>query len=160
MIRALTAVALLLLGACAAEGRAPAAEVAWLDGAQRAHGRADEAMAQEDWEGARAALTDALAAPPPPGLAAADARVVRQDLLFRLSEAELRAGHAAVAADRADEGLNLGRAADVFTANLLVARGRAREALGRSREAAGDYFDALEINDTLLDQALDGTGAQ
>ncbi len=126
----------------------------WIEGAAAANAAADQAITREDWDEARRVLRRAVDRPAPDSVAADDVRVVRQDLLYRLSTVELSAGDAAAAADRADEGLNLGRADDVFTANLLVARAKAREALDRPREAAGDYFDALEINDKLLDEAL------
>jgi len=126
----------------------------WVEGATTANGAADRAIAAEDWGEARGILRAAVDREVPDAVAEQDARIVRQDLLYRLALVELGAGDATAAADRADEGLNLGRAEDVFTANLLVARARAREALDRPREAAGDYFDALEINEKLLDEAL------
>lgn len=126
----------------------------WVEGAMEANAAADRAITTEDWDEARRILRGAVDRPVPESVAEEDARVVRQDLLYRLSTVELAAGDPVAAADRADEGLNLGRADDVFTANLLVARAKAREALDRPREAAGDYFDALEINDELLDEAL------
>jgi tetratricopeptide (TPR) repeat protein len=148
----------LSVAGCAMEGdgrpRGAASPSSWVEGAARANQTADEAIARGDLAAARQSLAEALASEIPRGVSPDDARVVRMDLLFRLSEVELRAGNAARAADRADEGLNLGARDDVFTANLLVARGKAREALGREREAAGDYFDALEINEKLLEGAL------
>ncbi len=143
---------------CAAQGGLGGAAVsavpAFLEGARNANAAADRAVSRGDWDAAREALEGAIAAEPPAGMAEDDVRVVRQDLLFRLSQVELSAGNAARAADRADEGLNIGMVDDVFTANLLVARGRAREAQDREREAAGDYYDALEINEKLLHAAL------
>lgn len=126
----------------------------WVEGAQTANATADTAMAREDWDAARMALRAAVDREVPNAIAEDDARVVRQDLLYRLALVELAAEDPAAAADRADEGLNLGRRDDVFTANLLTARARAREVLDRPREAAGDYFDALEINEKLLGEAL------
>lgn len=151
------------IAGCAMEGdggpRGAASPSSWVEGAARANRTADQAIARNDLDAARTALTQALGAEVPRGVSPEDARVVRMDLLFRLSDVELRDGNAARAADRADEGLNLGAHDDVFTANLLVARGKAREALGREREAAGDYFDALEINEKLLEGAL-GQGTE
>jgi hypothetical protein len=126
----------------------------WVEGAATANAAADRAIAAENWNEARRVLRAAVDREVPSAVAVDDARVVRQDLLYRLALVELEAGSPVAAADRADEGLNLGRAEDVFTANLLVARAQAREALDRPREAAGDYFDALEINEKLLDDAL------
>lgn len=126
----------------------------WVEGAMQANAAADQAISNEDWDGARQSLRGAVDRPVPASVAAEDARVVKQDLLYRLAEVELAAGNVSAAADRADEGLNLGQAEDVFTVNLLVARARAREAQDRPREAAGDYFEALEINQKLLSEAL------
>jgi hypothetical protein len=46
--------------------------------------------------------------------------------------------------------LALGDHGDLFTANLLVVRGTAREVLGAGRGAITDYERALTINETLL----------
>ncbi len=148
--RALASALCLLFALVGCEDRA----ASWVEGAMEANAAADQAIITEDWDEARRILRAAVDRPVPDSLAEDDARVVRQDLLYRLSGVELAAGDPVAAADRADEGLNLGRADDVFTANLLVARAQAREALDRPREAAGDYFDALEINEELLDEAL------
>jgi hypothetical protein len=145
-------------GSCAMQSepaRVSADPVAsYVESMRTANRLADQALENGETDAARHALEGALAADAPASMAADDVRVVRQDLLFRLSQIELASGDAARAADRADEGLNIGIADDVFTANLYVARGRAREALAREREAAGDYFDALEINERLLQAAL------
>lgn len=148
--------AMAALGASVVSGCAAREEggATWVEGATRANAAADRAIADEDWDTARQGLRAAVDRPVPAAIAAEDARVVRQDLLYRLAEVELSAGDAVAAADRADEGLNLGQGEDVFTVNLLVARARAREILDRPREAAGDYFEALEINQKLLGEAL------
>jgi len=153
--------ALLLLaagvGGCAAREEERAEQVAaavWIDAARRAHMEADAALARGDRQAARAVLRGAWDRATPSDVSSEDARVVKQDLAFRLAEIDLEAGQAADARQWADRGLELGRGRDLFTGNLLVARGRAKEALGEEREAAADYFEALEINDDLLRRTL------
>lgn len=148
-----TLTAALVTGCAAGDDAGPRG---WVSGAARAHELADEAVARGDLNEARRTLRAAVDAPIPEAVEPEDRRVVRQDLLYRLADVELRASRAAEAESLADEGLGLGRARDLFTANLLVMRGRAREALSKDREAAGDYFEALEINSELLDRALEG----
>ena len=116
---------------------------------EQAHARADAAPAE-----ARNVLAQALAAPVPREVKAEHRRVVHQDLSFRLALAELGERRFAEALAAADSGLALGRPADLFVANLWVARGEALEGLGRRAEAASAYFDALEINRELLRHAL------
>jgi hypothetical protein len=129
----------------------------WLASMEHAHRGADEAMGTGNVDRARELLRGGFDTLVPPGMASEDARVVRQDLAFRLAELDLDAGNAVSAIEWADRGLALGEADDVFTANLLIVRGRAREAAGGDREAVSDYFRALEINEALLRRTLDGT---
>ena len=166
LARALAMIVLLLAFACSrADDRAGYEEARgerhdardWLAGIERAHREAGEAIAAGSVERARDLLRGAFETAVPPGMAEEDARVVRQDLAFRLGELELAAGDAASAIGWADRGLELGQAEDVFTVNLLIVRGRAREAVGGDREAVSDYFRALEINEALLRRTLDGT---
>ena len=81
-------------------------------------------------------------------------RVLLQDTQFRLARLALDAREPAEAARHADEGLALGGEPDLFTANLLVVRGAAHEALGRSPQAIDDYQRALKINEALLNQTI------
>ena len=81
-------------------------------------------------------------------------RVVIMDLCFRLAEVELLLGDSDQALAATDRGIAAGAAADVFSANLYVARGRAFEALGRNDDAARTYHRALEINERLLEKEL------
>ena len=146
MTRLLHAVALgaLLLAGCEGGGRA------WMEGA-----RADSAAAEAgDRDEAIAALERLVAREVPDDVAAEDARVVLQDAYARLAALYLEAGDAGAARREADRGLALGEVDDVFTANLLVARGRADEALGRDQEAARDYHRAIRVHEALLDRAL------
>ena len=97
-----------------------------------------------------------IARPVPAGVAAEDARVLHQDALARLAGLSLDAGDPERARRFVARGLALGEEEDLFTANLLVARGRAHEAEGRDAEAARDYHRALSIHDALLERALGG----
>lgn len=129
---------------------------AWLARAKSAHAAADRALSAGDIVAAREALASFAEQPPPHGVAPEDARVVRQDVHYRLSRLALEAGDPDAALRWAEEGLALGRGDDVFTANLYVARGQAREALGQPAEAAADYHEALKINEQLLEVVLEG----
>jgi hypothetical protein len=140
---------LLLLLACGCSHAAPG----WLDHARDAHSRADAALARGDLDGGRSALRELVDASPPGGIALEDRRVVMQDALYRLAEIELSDRKPQAALSWADRGLALG-GRDVFYANLLVARGHAREQLGEDTWALTDYHDALVINDELLQKAL------
>jgi hypothetical protein len=80
-------------------------------------------------------------------------RPLLQDTYFRLARLALANGDAATAQREAEAGLALGDHGDLFTANLLVVRGTAREALGAGTSAITDYERALAINETLLQEA-------
>jgi len=116
---------------------------------ESAHARADAARLPSSDE-----LGATLARPLPAGVRAEHRRVVHQDLLFRIARAELGAGRFEPALAAADRGLALGRAVDLFTANLLVARGEALEKVGQRAAAASAYFEALQINQKLLGAVL------
>jgi len=132
---------------------------AWIAGARAAHARADTALAQGQADRARAALQAALEPPPPAALRAEHVRIVRQDLLFRLSQLELAQGATESARALAERGLALGRAEDAFTLNLLAAHGRALAALGRDTQAASSRQAALAIHQRLLRIARERQGA-
>jgi hypothetical protein len=121
-----------------------------------ANDEADRRLSSGDGAGARAILREAAEAKVPTGARAGDARAVRQDLLYRLAALELGASRAKEAAAAATQGLELGRAKDVFTSNLLIVRGRALEELGDPRGASRDYHDALLVTEALLDKSLEG----
>ncbi|MCC6811833.1 MAG: hypothetical protein IT381_30695 [Deltaproteobacteria bacterium] len=90
----------------------------------------------------------------PGDLAPGDARVLQRDALARLSMLELRGGGAEPALAAADRGLALGRGADVFTVNLLLARAAAHHALGHDKDEANDLYAALVIVDAMLEAVL------
>ncbi|HJL21473.1 MAG TPA: hypothetical protein RMH80_04535, partial [Polyangiaceae bacterium LLY-WYZ-15_(1-7)] len=93
MLRRLLPIVLLSLAALAgcAEDAAPAD---WMGEARAAHARADEALEREDRGAAREALEAFFEAEVPGRVAKEDARVVRQDVAFRLSRLALEAGEA------------------------------------------------------------------
>ena len=159
-LRAAIAFALLLAswaGAGCAGESAPELEVDaadWVDGVRRAHAAADAALSAGQVQVALERLSAALETPVPPQVQPEHRRVVHQDLCFRIAQAQLSQGRAGDARVAVERGLALGRAKDVFSANLLIARGAALEAEGRDTEAAASYYEALEINRALLDTAL------
>jgi hypothetical protein len=139
------------LGACAREEKASV----WLSDALRAQSSADEAQQRGDIVAARKALSEAVAAKVPDSVAQRDGRIVRQDLYYRLALMELQNDAPEHALSWADNGLSLGQARDVFTINLYIARGRAREALGEDVLAGRDYHEALKLSEALLDESLE-----
>jgi hypothetical protein len=160
LTRALACV--VVLGACAKTADEPAAltpdtaAAEWLAKARQAHDLADAALREKHPDDARAALLAALDPEPPQQLRAEDARVVRQDLCFHVAQVELADADPSAALGFAGRGLGYGKLDDVFTANLLVVRGRALQALSRPAEAASSYQAALQINERLLRAALAG----
>ena len=167
VLRRCALAALLALAGCS-EGRDAAEPVAgagrtandareWLDRIASAHAHADEALAAGQPDRARTFLNAGLAREVPAEIAGEHARALRQDLWYRLSAIGL-ALEPSQALREADQGLALGRHDDLFSANLLVARGRALQALGRDTEAASSYHEALQIDERLLNAVL-GAGA-
>lgn len=132
--------------------------VVWVEETQQASVRADELVRRGDRNGARRELRTIVELEAPESVAPADRRIVVQDATFRLAELDLGDGRAHEALRWAERGLALGVAEDVFAANLFVVRGRARETLGRDREAADDFYRALRINEELLRRALGEDG--
>jgi len=139
----------LVLAACS-HGAEPAV---WVGNVSRAHLAADQALARGDLAFARVTLSRIVDLPAPAGLADRDRRVVLQDASFRLAVVELADGRPQAAVAAADRGLALGQFRDLFLANLLAARGRARELLGQAEAAATDYHDALLVNQALRAEA-------
>ncbi len=146
-----------LLGGCGDQAHTAAA---WIESAAAAHAEADTALEAAQVGQGRDALVRFLAEPIPADMAAEDVRVVRQDAHWRLAEMALDDGEPVRALRHANGGLAEGRGRDVFTANLLVSRGRAREALNDPLRAASDYHEALQINDALLHELLDGVESE
>lgn len=156
MRRALALGLALVVGACAQgepDASGPDAAREWLVRMRAAHARADAALARDQRAIASEVLRAALELPTPAALDGHHRRIVQQDLWFRLSGVELASApsEALLAAER---GLAHGHGDDLFTSNLLVARGRALAALGRDTEAASSYHEALAIDERLLQAAL------
>jgi hypothetical protein len=155
MWRALSVRIVLVALVALASGCGDGDEVArWVGQVREASVEADRAIAEGDVEAARAALVGLVEAETPRGVAPDDRRVVVADAAYRLAELALSERDAEAALRWADRGLAQGRPPDLFTANLLVARGRALEALGRDVDAAAEYHAALLINEVLLQEAL------
>jgi hypothetical protein len=128
----------------------------WVAEAERRHALADQRLEAGDPTGAGDALRGIVDARVPGDLPTDDRRGVLQDTYFRLARIALDARDPRAALADADRGLALGRASDLFVANLLVVRGAAHEALGEGPAAAADYHQALVINDRLLAETLGG----
>jgi hypothetical protein len=150
VVLALSLAAALLVG-CAEDAN-------WIARVEQAHSQADAAAARGDLESARATLRALSEQGLPSTVAAEDRRRVEQDIFFRRAALALQAGDAADAQRLATAGLALGSSDDAFSVNLWVVRGRAREKLGLTEPASEDYHRALRANETLLTQALRGSG--
>lgn len=157
-MKTLSPLLLLLLLASGCDDGAPRA---WVSASRADSAAATEALTQGDDEAALRRLGALLARPVPDGVAERDARVVRQDACDRVARIHLARGDTRRAMRFATQGLELGQAGlelgeadDVFTANLIITRGRIHEAAGRDREAADDYARAIAIQEALLEAAL------
>ena len=139
--------------------RGPSDAAAWVERVRVAHLRADDHARAGEVERALVELRAAVETAAPDAVHPEHLRAARQDLWFRIAQLELARARASVAIASTDAGLALGRARDVFTANLLIARGEALEAEGRRTEAAASYFEALQINAQLLRAALGSADA-
>ena len=129
----------------------------WLMLIAHAHAQADEALSSGRADQAHGALQAALQRAVPPEVSAEHVRWLHQDLWYRLSAVDLER-EPARALIEAERGLALGQSDDMFSSNLLAARGHALRALGRDTEAASSYHAAIKIDERLLDAALGGGG--
>ncbi|MBN1944400.1 MAG: hypothetical protein JW797_01935 [Bradymonadales bacterium] len=149
------ALALLVVGSVIAGGCSGGPTPSeWIEAAAQANRLADQALAAGEIETARAALVSIIEAPVPERLALEDRRIVRQDMACRLAELEIDRENPDEALRWVQVGLEEGVADDLFTANLHLVNGRALEMLGRDQEAAQAYYQALLINEILLQQSL------
>lgn len=119
--------------------------VGLLKGAEEAHTRADAAIAAGNFDAAREALSTLKGR----------GGFIERDAWFRLATVELRAGKADAAITNADRGLALGRPADIFTVNLLMARAAAYKATGDLTKASEDLHAAIVVIDELFNKALE-----
>jgi hypothetical protein len=123
---------------------------------QSAYSDADRARSVAELARARERLT-ALSSAGLGGISTAvEAEQLRPDVYCRLAELTLRLGQARAALDWARQGLELGSAPSPFVACLYQQQGRAREALGDRDGAARSYMNALQVNEGLLDESLEG----
>jgi predicted negative regulator of RcsB-dependent stress response len=124
-------------------------------GIDGAYAELDRAQSKPELERAQARLR-ALQS----GFGGADAppnaERIRPDLYCRLAEVALRLGQARAALDWVQRGLDLGGAPSPFVARLYLLQGQARSQLGDRDGAAKSYMKAIEINEQLLDDSLDG----
>lgn len=137
--------ALLSLAACGKQAGA----ARWVESAAASNRRADEALARGEERAASEALQPLVTEPPPRGVDPEDHRIVLQDACFRLVDLEVRRGDLEKGRMLLERCLAK-RADDLFTANLLVLRGRIDELTGRDAQAAKDYQEAMRINELLL----------
>jgi len=117
---------------------------------------ADQLVQKGETTAAGELLRIAADRPAPAGAQPDDARIVRQDLYYRVADLALATGSVDAATRAASKGIELGRGTDVFTANLLIVRGRAFEQGKDVASASRDYHDALVITDKLLEERLRG----
>jgi hypothetical protein len=130
------------------------AEPAWMAEVERAHARADQAVAADERHVAFEVLERAYRAVP----GGEDPHLfwIRQDLCVRLADTALADGRSDVALRWADTGLGLSAVPSVALADLYRVRGDALEALGRKDEAISALHQALLLNQTLMERALGG----
>jgi predicted negative regulator of RcsB-dependent stress response len=153
-------VTLILFAMFAASCSATRGSEDWVTQAESANHVADEKIGQGDFDGARNVLRSATESAVPKATNADDARVVRQDLYYRLAELELSQNRTDEALRWATTGLELGHGTDVFTANLHIVRGKALEHRADASGASRDYHDALLITEALLDKSLGDKGSR
>jgi hypothetical protein len=121
----------------------------------RAHAELDGAVSRAELERSRASLTHLLGTAGD-GLAADDARHVRQDLYCRLAETALRLGEPRSALEWTRRGIDLDGPPSPFLAQLMALEGDALAALGEPSSAAASYLKALRVHEALLDESLHG----
>jgi tetratricopeptide (TPR) repeat protein len=153
-MKSLACISILLIATLLASCSRRVDSVRWVNDIGEANQQADRALSEGNLVAARSILGQVAEKPLPAGIAQQDGLVVRKDACFRLAMLELQAGRPKIALEWADRGLGLDRRADLFTANLLVARATALEAQGKDAKAAGSYKRALEINEKLLKAEL------
>jgi predicted negative regulator of RcsB-dependent stress response len=120
-----------------------------------AHAELDAAKKPVELESSQRTLTHTLETLGD-GLDPTDARLVRQDLYCRLAETALRLGQPRAALEWTRRGLDLDGPPTPFLAQLMALEGDAWAALGEDASAASSYMRALRVQETMLDESLDG----
>lgn len=123
---------------------------------ERAHAELDRAASREELERSRQTLTSLSASLAAGEWSPTQARLVRQDLFCRLAEAALRLGEPRSALEWTRQGIDLDGPPTPFLAQLMSLEGQALAALGDRLGAAKSLMKALELNQALLDESLDG----
>ncbi len=123
---------------------------------EQAHAEADAARSRDELRNAERNLTQIVQASVDTEWGSAQTRLVRQDLFCRLAETALRLGQPETALQWTRQGLDLDGPPTPFLAQLSALEGQARDALGDRDGAAKSYMKALEVNEALLDESLDG----
>jgi tetratricopeptide (TPR) repeat protein len=138
-------------------GRASPEALDYLDHQRSLQTLADQAVAEGRLGDAHTALGTAARLRAPTGMDPAEVAALQRDACLRLANLDLQRGQAEQALRSAQRGLDLAPSRDLFTAGLLVARGKAEEALDRDSEAIADYHAAQIIDEALLAaEAADG----
>ncbi len=122
----------------------------------RAHAELDRAASREELERSRQTLTSLSSSLEAGEWSPTQARLVRQDLFCRLAEAALRLGEPQSALEWTRQGIDLDGPPTPFLAQLMSLEGQALAALGDRLGAAKSLMKALELNQALLDESLDG----
>jgi tetratricopeptide (TPR) repeat protein len=126
----------------------------WLEEIKAKSIQADLALKEERFQDAILALSSIVENKGPQEVEREDVRIVRQDACFRLATIYLEDRNPQEALKWSEFGLGLGQKDDLFETNLLLAKGRALEALGQEQQAAAIYHKALLINEKLLHNVL------
>jgi len=127
----------------------------WLARVGEAHRQLDRARDSSEVEAAKRRLEQIVDETPPDALATEHWAEVRQDIAGRLSKLALDRGDPRGARSWADRGLDFRREPSVFRANLFIARANAERALGNADAASASLFEALKVNQQLLEVELE-----
>lgn len=146
-----------------APNTAPAQPREWLSRLRALHALADAVPAPgrdsanpgKAELGALEAISEFYAAPPPPQLSANEILPLRRDLADRAARIELARGKPREALSWTGRGLSLSDTPGVFRANLLLTAAEAHEALGQTEAARSALLQALQVNQSLLDQEVE-----
>jgi predicted negative regulator of RcsB-dependent stress response len=123
-----------------------------------AYAALDRAQSPPEWRAAQGQLlTLTSGALGGAGAADADDTLARQDIFCRLAESALQLGQPDAALAWTRRGLEIDAAPNVFGARLHVLAGQAQAALGDRDGAARSFSQAIEVDEQLLGESLDGT---